>query len=360
MQRFAETTGLTSSEPPRRYLWTDAYAVCNYLALYQRLQDDSYFTLAADLISQVHETLGRHRSDDVRKGWLSGLHDHEARQHPTIGGLRIGKKLPERSVDDPFDQQLEWERDGQYFHYLTKWAHALHQMWMVSAEGRYQKWAAELMRSAVQHFRIPGGLPRLAWKMSVDLGHSLVPQTGHHDPLDGWITVLVLLEVQNNEALSELADELALMCRGPDWTTDDTLGLGGLLFDATRLSQLTPNKLINSEMLKVLRCTLSGLTHFSQNGTLSVPAGRRLGFRELGLAAGLHGLDLLRENLGPEQPDARACCEDLRRYLPVAQQIEDFWLQPDHRFQSSWRDHQDINDVMLVSSLLAPAIFEVR
>jgi hypothetical protein len=40
--------------------------------------------------------------------------------HPTRGGLRIGKKLPERRPGEAFQERLEWERDGQYFHYLTK------------------------------------------------------------------------------------------------------------------------------------------------------------------------------------------------------------------------------------------------
>jgi hypothetical protein len=33
MMRFAERTGLTSANPSRRYLWTDAFAVCNFLGL---------------------------------------------------------------------------------------------------------------------------------------------------------------------------------------------------------------------------------------------------------------------------------------------------------------------------------------
>ena len=31
MTRFAERTGLTGARLPRRYLWTDAFAVCNFL-----------------------------------------------------------------------------------------------------------------------------------------------------------------------------------------------------------------------------------------------------------------------------------------------------------------------------------------
>jgi len=33
MTNYAERTGLASEQPRRRYLWTDAFAVCNYLGL---------------------------------------------------------------------------------------------------------------------------------------------------------------------------------------------------------------------------------------------------------------------------------------------------------------------------------------
>ena len=126
MLAFAERTGLTAlHRPPRRYLWTDAHAVCNFLSLYRQSGEDRYRNLAIALIDQVHDTLGRHRADDRRKGWISGLDEKEGQAHPTAGGLRIGKRLPERRRDEPFDERLEWDRDGQYFHYLTKWMQAL-------------------------------------------------------------------------------------------------------------------------------------------------------------------------------------------------------------------------------------------
>ncbi|MDX1676054.1 MAG: hypothetical protein R3314_14765, partial [Longimicrobiales bacterium] len=115
---FADVTGLTEDGRERRYLWTDAFAVCTWLGLGQRDR-------ALELVDRVHHTLGKHRPDDEREGWISGLSDAEAEACPTAGGLRIGKPLPERGPDDPYDRRLEWERDGQYFHYLTKWMRAL-------------------------------------------------------------------------------------------------------------------------------------------------------------------------------------------------------------------------------------------
>src|SRR5687768_7999762 len=86
---FADRTGLTTGGPPVRYLWTDAFAVCTLLGLGQA-------ELARALVDQVHHVLGRHRPDDPRTCWLSGLDDEAGAAHPTLGGLRIGKPRPER------------------------------------------------------------------------------------------------------------------------------------------------------------------------------------------------------------------------------------------------------------------------
>jgi hypothetical protein len=126
MAEFAMRTGL---RPPardhERYLWTDAFAVCNFLELFRRTHDEEYLRYATVLIDEVHQVLGRYRDDDMRSGWISGRDKETARLHPTAGGLRIGKPLKEREAGEPIDERLEWDRDGQYFHYLTKWMHAL-------------------------------------------------------------------------------------------------------------------------------------------------------------------------------------------------------------------------------------------
>jgi hypothetical protein len=42
MDEFFGSTGLsTKGKSPRRYLWTDAFAVCNFLELYRRTGDES-------------------------------------------------------------------------------------------------------------------------------------------------------------------------------------------------------------------------------------------------------------------------------------------------------------------------------
>jgi len=113
MMEFARETGLLPvSSAPRRYLWTDAFAVCNFLGLYQETGGEEFKDLALQLVDQVHDTLGRHREDDSRTGWISGLDEEQGRKHPTLGGLRIGKELNERGIRDPFDELLEWDQDG--------------------------------------------------------------------------------------------------------------------------------------------------------------------------------------------------------------------------------------------------------
>ncbi len=84
MQDFAIRTHLIGGGEPVRYLWTDAFAVCNFLGLYEHQKDPRYLDLAKKLVDQVHATLGRYREDDPRTGWLSGLPDEAARRHPTL------------------------------------------------------------------------------------------------------------------------------------------------------------------------------------------------------------------------------------------------------------------------------------
>ncbi len=102
MLRFAERTGLTSEQPQQRYLWTDAFAVCNFLGLARATGGGRYLGLALALVDRVHDVLGKHRPDDLRVGWLSGLPEQVGALHPTCGGLRIGKRLPERRAHEPF------------------------------------------------------------------------------------------------------------------------------------------------------------------------------------------------------------------------------------------------------------------
>ncbi len=360
MNAFAERTGLTSDQPRRRYLWTDAFAVCNYLGLARATGEQRYTKLALQLVDQVHHTLGRHRDDDPRTGWISGLDEREGELHPTLGGLRIGKGLPERSPHEPFDERLEWERDGQYFHYLTRWMHALDQVARATRQPRFNAWARELARRAFEAFTYEPspawGLRRMYWKMSIDLTRVLVPSMGQHDPLDGYIssvqlraTAVALSAAEAGPDLEEEIRQYAEMLRHCELATADTLGLGGLLIDACRVQQLTQLGAMPDPQLleRLLDAALTGLQHYAQSGELRMPARYRLAFRELGLAIGLHGV----ERLHAASPKQRTQLQVLMEYLPLRDEIEAVWLDPEQQRVATWMEHQDINEVMLATSL---------
>ena len=361
MEEFADATGVSGKTRPRRYLWTDAFAVCNFLGLFRQSGDDRFLALARELIEQVHHILGRHRDDDTRHGWISGLSETEGEQHPTCGGLRIGKRLNERGPHQRADERLEWDQDGQYFHYLTKWMHALYRMGRETGEDRYLRWAAELAMGAHRAFTreiYPGGPKRILWKMSIDLSRPLVASTGQHDPLDGLITCLELqtaegFDVGGRVELASAIAETTEMCQQANWATDDPLGIGGLLDDASRLAQLVfERKIERHELLhQMLVDAGRSLVEFGQSSLLRRSAEHRLAFRELGLSIGLHAVPRIRELVASDR-QLTAISSDLLPYLPLAEQIERFWCDPEHRRSSSWLDHRDINEVMLATSLL--------
>jgi hypothetical protein len=375
MAAFGERTGLTSDRPQRRYLWTDAFAVCNLLGLGRATGEARYTELALRLVDRVHHTLGQHRTDDPRSGWISGLGPQQAEAHPTRGGLRIGKPLPERQRGAPFDEQLEWEQDGQYFHYLTRWMHALDLVTRATKRPDFNVWARELAETAYDAFTyIPPGSkrPRMYWKMSVDLSRPLVPSMGHHDPLDGYITYLQLQSTASAWAqqvrgpnIGEKAEQFAAMI-AHDLTTSDPLGLGGLLMDAYRLQQLMRQGGAPGEELlaELLGAALRGLEQSASEDDLRQPAAQRLAFRELGLAIGLNAAIVMWQ--ATQDKTARFSegsvvhtrLAALRRYSNLSGEIQAFWLDPEHQKAATWVEHRDINEVMLATSL-APEGFLV-
>jgi hypothetical protein len=377
MHDFAERTGLSAGRPPRRYLWTDAFAVCNFLGLAQATGEQHHTELALRLVDQVHHTLGRHRDDGPRSGWLSGLNADEGERHPTRGGLRIGKTLPERGPDQPVDERLEWDRDGQYFHYLTKWMHALDQVTHATGRPSFNLWARELAKTAFDAFTYlpsPTGPRYMVWKMSIDLTRALVPAMGQHDPLDGYITCLELLSTATalpappaGPKLGNEIGQFAAMLDNGDWTTADPLGIGGLLTDAYRVDGLLRLGAISDEHLyeNLLAAALTGLQYYADSGELRRPAKYRLAFRELGLAIGLHAAQYLWQAADSEATHpfldhkGRIRLQALIQYAPMGDEIESFWREPAHRRTGAWSEHRDINEVMLATSL-APEGFLIK
>ena len=369
MMQFAQITGLINEgKKPVRYLWTDAFAVCNFLELYRQSGDIVYIEITLHLVDQVHNILGRHRDDDERTGWISGLKEEDGKKHPTKGGLRIGKEMNERKPSDSYDSDMEWDRDGQYYHYLTKWMHALNRVSRVTGDANYNRWAIELARAVHAKFTyIPpgGGLKRMYWKMSIDLTYPLVMSMGHHDPLDGLITYLQLQttgKLEGDASLPDLHEEITDMegiCTGKQWATHDPLGLGGLLSDACRLIQIIVLENLDyiGQLNEILTDIQKGMGYYVKNNHLKLPADYRLAFRELGLAIGLKGINKMEEIFKKNQKSFKDSnhlglkIESLKQYLYLDSLIENFWSKPENQKAVSWNEHRHINMVMLATSL---------
>jgi hypothetical protein len=375
MSEFAKRTGLSPADEERlRYLWTDAFAVCNFLELFERTGDEKYRRCATDLIEQVHRVLGRYRDDDKHSGWISGLNERAGSRHPTAGGLRIGKPLKERGVNEALDEALEWDRDGQYFHYLTKWIHALCQTAFVANDFEYARWAAELAKAAFEGFvrrSESGRVVGVYWKMSTDLSRPLVPAIGLHDALDGFITFretqYALANSSTNAEVTDLSsaiESLSALCQHRDWATEDPLGLGGLLFDAGRLCQLIGNGHLGDVGLleNVLDACRNGLAVFLASRYLNRPISHRLAFRELGLAIGLKALPIIagatkkERGLFGNRTTVRCTVDLLLPYESLSEDIVRAWLPHAQPQNEIWQAHQDINDVMLATALI-PGMF---
>lgn len=202
--------------------------------------------------------------------------------------------------------------------------------------------------------------------MSIDLSYPLVSSMGHHDPLDGLITYSELQttsrEYSGLSALPNLSVEIAdmaLICEGKNWTTDDPLGIGGLLTDAYKMAQcIVRDSFTSPDLLDtVLNDSLTSLDHFSRKSPFDLPADYRLAFRELGLSIGLQAIDRL-QSLIDQYPsffkkkyDVHSRIRRLMDYVHLRELINTFWLERNNRESGSWTEHRDINMVMLVTSL---------
>ena len=203
--------------------------------------------------------------------------------------------------------------------------------------------------------------------MSIDLSHPLVASMGQHDPLDGFITYLQLQSTAEKDPdrstrsdLSAEIKDMADICERKSWVTDDPLGIGELLSAACKLAQLIMIEgLDQADLLDaLLDASLVGLQSYArERDPLMLPADYRLAFRELGLSIGLRALEKLPGLIEQTPRDFKmrqrihSRTASLMRYTPLRDVIETFWLEPANRQASSWREHRDINMVMLATSL---------
>ena len=186
---------------------------------------------------------------------------------------------------------------------------------------------------------------------------------GQHNALDGLITFLELqacgdLLPNLRRNLAQAIADMDEMCDCGYWATDDPLGIGGMLDASARLAILTSDgELERRTLLRGLLVQAEqSLAVYHRSADLGRPAHVRLAFRELGLAIGIHGLEKLSEQFASDH-ELSTICRDLLRYQPLAEQIEQFWSDPMNRTSISWRDHQDINGVMLATSLAPEGYF---
>jgi len=169
-----------------RYLWTDAHGVCNYISLYKATNDPIYIEKTENLINSVYTVLGRPK------------------------GIRIGQ---------------EPDRDGQYFHYLTKWIFALTQFSKIKQE--YHQKAVDLVKTIHPKFYIKN--KGIYWKMLEDLSGPY-PGYGYGglDYYDGYCVYKLLDPVALS---SEINDMRKLIDKNyPNFSCSQDLGLGEILW----------------------------------------------------------------------------------------------------------------------------------
>uniref|UniRef100_A0A915DTX8 Uncharacterized protein n=1 Tax=Ditylenchus dipsaci TaxID=166011 RepID=A0A915DTX8_9BILA len=279
---FRQKSSIPQNPASSRYLWSDAYGVCNYLTLHQQTGSQEALEQAKILIDTVHNILGRTRNG------LSRLGD-STDEHPLRGGLRIGKEQ---------DEGRGMSEDGQYYHYLTKWLFALNRMSLVSKDPRYNQWAIEMVQSI--HFKFCSkDMRRMYWKMSIDLSHPLIPSEGGLDTYDGLTMYMLLQEtakmfhrynqmthgqqvVWSKNNLQPEIDHMKHLvdARYQSYTTNDCLDAGEALWLASLYSQLDYARHLKAQASKAVELLW-------KHGEFQGSVNQRLGFREFGTTIGV-------------------------------------------------------------------------
>ncbi|KAG8947956.1 hypothetical protein FRC04_010153 [Tulasnella sp. 424] len=323
-----------------RYLWTDGFAVINFLTLYRITSNPVYIGLAKRLVTTVHDTLGKTRD-------LSARLPNATDASPLRGGLRIGKVDEE---DDP-----SGDGDGQYFHYLTVWMFALNRVTVVTGDTWYNDQAIDLAQSVLLgKFLINPGSPRprMFWKMSIDLSCPLVFSEGNLDPIDGYVTYKILQKTNGGRGLEEELKSLKKIVdtKWKGYSSNDPLDLGMTLWTVHLIKDEEGEewaKALARKAMACLRRLVDSKSYFER------PASRRLAFREFGTAMGLR------------------CCSDLARELQlegladeISREWETFGLVPEPTPEkkkamqgSRLAELMPITQVMYASALV-PGLFK--
>ena len=316
MQDYARLTGLAPANAhPRRYLWTDAFAVCNYLELFAGpMMKPIGIWLYASSIRCIIPSAGTAKTIPDAAGSAALMSRRVSGIRP--GGLRIGKQLNERRPDEPPNERLEWDRDGQYYHYLTKWMHALNCVSQVTGDPTYIRWAMELAKTAHARFAYLR-LRRPEEDVLEDEHRPHLSSGSLYGPARSSRRLCHLLRASGGgdrdfkesscrASMHEIAD-MAEICRG--------MQPGHRRSARHRRSSLRclkncttdgKGRLKNAGLLEnVVDSALMGMKSFAKSETLEYPADYRLAFRELGLSIGLSAVENLRKWI-EENPDLLA------------------------------------------------------
>mmetsp|Transcript_20201 Transcript_20201/g.34074 ORF Transcript_20201/g.34074 Transcript_20201/m.34074 type:complete len:438 (-) Transcript_20201:303-1616(-) len=224
-----------STFPDRRYLWTDAFGILNFVSLALTEKDFSesasgdcsdkvekppskYSTGAQKLIDAVVNTLGQPRSDSYPM----------ERQKSGDGykGLRIGKVKARKHSD------YGMEYDGMYWHYLDKFIFALLRYSRMTGEEKALHQAVTLIKDLHPAFFVPN--QGYHWKLNCDLTRIVADSEVYpsHDVVSAWV-VFNIAKCMGGDVASEVEDLKPIIVRyfeQPLWvlTTglSDPLGLG--------------------------------------------------------------------------------------------------------------------------------------
>jgi hypothetical protein len=99
-------------------------------------------------------------------------------------------------------------------------------------------------------------------------------------------------------------------------------------------------------------------------GYLNWPIPHRLAFRELGLAIGLKALPVIADAVEnrstfESRPALPRTIDLLLPYESLSDEIVGLWLPHAQHQYESWKDHQDINDMMLATAIIPNTFLSV-
>jgi hypothetical protein len=185
---------------------------------------------------------------------------------------------------------------------------------------------------------------------------------GQLDPLDGFVTYNLLKAYVPKKPewpnLEAEIDDIETIFLGSELITGDPLGIGDILCHTYNVAKLIYNRYWNRiDLLSMLlECSRISLQAFSKSNILSLPADRRLAFRELGLSLGLKAVkrsyELVKRNSTLFGEEAPHLIKNLLKHSALIDEIEEFWLRSENREAASWKRYEDINAVMLATSLM--------